>query len=1033
MFSHLHCHTQWSTLDGFGGPEQWVGRLKELGMKSIAITDHGNVDSSIKMSQACREAGIKFIAGCEFYICEDMSKKNPQQDNRHICIYARNMEGWKNILRMLSQANIRGYHYKPRIDARCLLGHLEGTIISTACVASFVRTRWGNKLLAQLAKVHKDHLFLEIMPHDFDDQRKWNKEVMKIARSYSLPVIATIDAHYPRAEDAHLQELCLAINSGSTWDDPHRFRFKQESFYLADDSEMLGMFQKFHPGLEKNVVKRSLKNTQVLVDLCEDFCLNKIQPDLPLAPNVPIEKLKEEGKNEDDYFRYLVRAGLHKKRSELCQPIKVYRDRIEEELNLLISKKFSRYFLMVIDILDFCRENGIYVGPGRGSVGGCLVAWLTGITQVDPLKYDLLFSRFQDEAREDLPDIDLDFEQDRREEVVEYIRSVYGQSNVAQITTFLTMKGKMALQDVGRVFKVPRNEIVEVTKFFTDDDFDIETFENSTVPEVKSFYKNHQKVVQLALAIKDTIRGYGKHAAGVCISNHNLSDGINGNLAKRQGILVSNWDKDEGEYMGLMKLDVLGLTALSRIRVCCEMIKKNHIVDVDLQKIDLEDPKALATINRGDCVGIFQLGTPGLTRYCQDLGITAFKDVYNATALFRPGTLGSGMAMEFVKRKRGEKYRPIHAKVTPFTKDTEGIILYQEQCMFLFKELAGFDWGKCNKVRKVIAKSKGQEALEVFKKDFLKGCIEVSKMTEEGAEKVWDSIVDFSKYAFNKCLSPDTLVITKEGLSISIEDVPIGTLIDTPDGFCKIKNKHHNGRKEVFSFLFTNGLKIKCTFDHKFTCSDNKKRPLRKIVAEDLAIISKKGNCRVSSWERFGIIETMDLEMDNESHTFFANGLSTSNSHSVEYSIVSMWDAWLKTYYPGEFYASCLSYLSEDKRIEIIEEAADRGIGVVLPKYELSEARYWSYSPKENVLVMPFVEIVGIGEKVAEDIEKSCRAKRKTFFGSKANLSSIPVSAKASLVKIHADDIKWIPNGKERRALKDCFKYNLNKILTDKD
>lgn len=438
----------------------------------------------------------------------------------------------------------------------------------------------------------------------------------------------------------------------------------------------------------------------------------------------------------------------------------------------------------------------------------------------------------------DLPDIDLDFEQDRREEVVEYIRSVYGRENVAQITTFLTMKGKLALQDVGRVFNVSRKEISDATKHIEDsDDLTVEMFKETDKPELKQFYMTHKDIIEKAIAIKDTIRGYGKHAAGVCISNHNLADGVNGNLAKRQGILVSNWDKDEGEYMGLMKLDILGLTALSRIRVCCEMIKHNHGVDIKLEDIDVEDRKSLATINRGDCVGIFQLGTYGLTKFCEELGIESFKDVYNATALFRPGTLGSGMAMEFVKRKHGQQYKPIHPKVIPFTRDTEGIILYQEQCMFLFKELAGFDWGKCNKVRKVIAKSKGEEALEVFKQDFINGCIEISKMSESGALKVWDSIADFSKYAFNQCITPDTMVEKEDGSFCSIEDIKIGEKINTIEGFCPVVEKHDNGEQEVYEVEMENGFSIKCTLNHKFLCSDMKKHTLREVLEKKLEII----------------------------------------------------------------------------------------------------------------------------------------------------------------------------------------------------
>lgn len=399
MFNHLHCHSMWSALDGFGSPSRWVNRLKELEMKAVAFTEHGNIDSSIKMSAACREAGIKYVAGCEFYICEKMDQKNPQTENRHICIYAMNKTGWKNILRMLSEANISGYHYKPRIDPACLLRHLDGIIVSTACLFSFLGTTWGKTLFAALVKKIPDRLFLELMPHNMSEQCAWNKRILGYSKEHGIPMIATNDCHYPLKSDAELQEVCLAINSGSTWDDPKRFKFGGNSFYLMSEEQMARAFEKFHSYMDQHTVKKILRNTQKLVDLCEDFKLEKIQPDLPLSPNIPIEELKKSGLTEDDYFRSLVFDGLHEKRKYFCQPVSVYKERVAEELELLIKKKFSRYFLIVIDILNFCRKEGIAVGPGRGSVGGCLVAWLTGITQVDPIKYKLLFARFLDPSR----------------------------------------------------------------------------------------------------------------------------------------------------------------------------------------------------------------------------------------------------------------------------------------------------------------------------------------------------------------------------------------------------------------------------------------------------------------------------------------------------------------------------------------------------------------------------------------------------------------------------------------------------------
>ena len=863
------------------------------------MTEHGNVDSAIQFSNQAAKAGLKFIAGCEFYICKDMAEKNPQKENRHVCIYAMNAAGWSNILRMLSQANIRGYYYRPRIDPDLLLGHLDGLIVSTACVAGFAGVDWGLELFGNLAEAIPDRFFCEIQPHGIPAQVRMNKAVLKLARKYGLRTIATNDCHYPYPEDAKLQDICLAINSGADYDDPKRLKFDSEFYYAASESEMIDWFCALHPYLEERTVISAINGTQALVDMCEDFRLEKINPDLPIPPSVPMVELQLKNQNEDDYFKYLIMKGLAEKKGELCAPLHDYRVRIKEELSVLLPKGFARYFLIVLDIMDFCRRENIYMGPGRGSVGGCLCAWLTGITQVDPIKYGLLFARFQDPERFDLPDIDGDYEMDYRDKVVDYIRATYGEQNVAQITTFLTMQGKMALQDVGRVFHVPRERINAVTKNLHADELTRESFLED--PVARAFLQDFPEIVENAMKIQGTIRGYGKHAAGVCISKHNLANGINCNLVRRGSILMSNWDKDEGEFMGLMKLDILGLKALSRLRVCVEMIRKGGHPDFRLEDIDVEDRKALALINSGKCVGIFQLGTKGLRNYCMELGVSSFMDVYNATALYRPGPLDSGMAEEFVKRKHGAKWTYMHPKMKPFTSDTYGIIVYQEQFMFAFKELAGFSWAKCNKVRKVMAKSQGQDALNEYRDDFIRGCLDVSGLKEAESSRIWESIVTFAAYAFNK-------------------------------------------------------------------------------------------------------------------------------SHSVEYSVITLWDAYLKAHHPGCFYASCLSYLDEDKRVEMVEECIVRGYSIKLPKFGLSDDRIWQYDRGTKSLLMPFREINGVGDRNAAMIAECARARRRTFFGNKADLSRLPKSCVQILNDIHAFDPDWKVGRGDVRNLRGLFKFNLMEI-----
>lgn len=895
-FCHLHLHDEFSALDGFGSPKKYAEKAARLGMKYLGVTNHGNIDSAIKFQQACLDNGIEPVIGCELYIDEDRNYKEKDSQRKHINVFVKNHAGWKNLLSMLTIANLEGFYKRPRIDPKTLLDHLDGLIISTACTSGFIGCDWGMILFKKLVKLIPEDLYLEIQPHDWDQQVEWNKNCITLSKEYGIKLLATNDCHYPELEDNVLQEILLAISSRVTWDDPKRWKFDLKTLFLCSRNKMISYFKTNHPYLRNRQIREALENTVELAQKCCDFRVKKQAVHLPLIPGV-------EERGEELFFKKLVKRGFREKIAGQVskEDLKVYKDRVEEELELLISKGFTRYFLIVWEIINWCNENNIYTGPGRGSAAGSLVSYLLGITDVDPIKYGLVFSRFVTEEREDNPDIDIDFEQDRREEVIEHIKDLYGKNNVIQISTYLSMKGKMALQDVGRVFNVTRKEITEVTKLIElGDEISVDYFANSKIAQLRRFYKAHPKVVEYACRIQDTIRGYGKHAAGVVISSDNLYDGDKCNLCKRSNSMVANWDKDDAEYMGLMKLDILGLTELSKLHECVDLIKKNHDIDIDLKKLSKDDKAVFQDITAGDTIGVFQLQTRGITDYCKDLKIDSFKDIYDALALFRPGPLGSGMSNEFLLRKHGKKWKAIHKNVEKLTKDTFGILVYQEQVMRMANELAGFEWGKCEKLRKVIAKSKGEEEFNKFKAAFVSGCVEKGTLCNELATKLFEDIVSFSKYSFNL-------------------------------------------------------------------------------------------------------------------------------SHSVSYAFISYCGAWLKHYYPVEYFASVLTYTADnDSKKRILEAGVERGLKVKLPKVGISDPIKWRCL--DNCLVMPFTEIVGVGDIQAQSIADESNKKRVGFFDSVSS-QNLPTKLKQILVDIHAYDSHHEITYNEFKTIKNYFKYNLLEIL----
>lgn len=748
-FTHLHVHNEYSVLDGLGTAKQYVERAKELGQTALALTNHGNVDGNIRFQDACKEGGIIPIHGCEGYIVKDYKVKEKGEKRSHILLLVKNEKGWHNLLRMLTAANCDGFYYRPRLSPELLLGHCDGLVVMTACASSFLNEEWGRDLLLNLRE--KTEVFLEVMPLLLKEQSELNKYCVKLSKELKIPLVATNDCHYVMKEDVKAQEVLLAIQSKRKWNDPNRWRFTVDDLYLKSKKEMLRSFRK-QDCLEPFEYREAIENTGLVVDLCKDFRIEKVEVNLPSVPGLSSDDEKE--------LRDLCDKGMKRKIASIPEKnkkIKVYKNRLEDELQIIIRQGFARYFLIVWELVDWCKRNDIMVGPGRGSSGGSLVCYLLNITEVDPIKHKLIFARFISPARIDLPDIDMDFEDIKRPKIRQHLEELYGKDCVAGVSTFSTMKGKGSLRDVARVFDVPIVDVNKASKsivvrsggdfrssFTIEDAFN--TFEDGI-----AFKKKYPEVTKIAIRLEGQVRGKGQHAAAIIVSKDELRKGKRAYLVSgKDGVSIVNWDKKDIEHVGLMKLDVLGLNALTILNESRKLVKARHNKDIVFEALPLDDKEVFKQFSLGNNIGCFQVSTLGLRRYCRQLGIDDFDMLVHATSLYRPGTLRNGMATEFVKRKREEvEWSCIHPIIEELTKDTYGIILYQEQVMMFMYELGGLGWKTADTVRKVISKSQGEAQFEKFKEEFAVGCERRKTLDRETAEQLWEELSSFGSYSFN--------------------------------------------------------------------------------------------------------------------------------------------------------------------------------------------------------------------------------------------------------------------------------------------
>src|SRR5437764_410744 len=758
-FAHLHLHTLYSLLDGAIRLPDLMKSCEQTGMKAVAVTDHGNMFGVVNFYQEAKKHGIKPIIGFEAYVAGEkgMGDKT-QRIGNHLVLLAQNEAGYRNLRYLSSKAFTDGFYYDPRVDKPLLKAHGEGLIALTACMAGAVpkAIRRGDmddarKEVRDLKAIFGYRLYLEIQSNALKEQLPVNHGICELAREERLPLVATADSHYVRREDAKAHEVLMAIASGRTFDDPKRMRHDTEELYIKSPQEMYAALEAV-TGVGDEW-KEAVNNSWLIAERC-NVDLNLKDKHLPKF-QVP------EGETLESWLQRRAREGLDERFAELARAGRRvdadnYRVRLERELTVILSMKFAGYFLIVQDFINWAKRNGIPVGPGRGSGAGSLVAYSLRVTGLDPLPYNLLFERFLNPERVSMPDFDVDFCQDRRGEVIEYVTGKYGRENVAQIITYGALSAKSAIKDVARVMGVPFAEVNELTRNIPNlIEGHPATIEKALEVEPKLTQIQEQKpvfkaIMEYARALEGLTRSTGMHAAGVVIGEKPLWEYVP--LCRGQnGELVTQFAKDEVELAGLVKFDFLGLTTLTVISNAVKLINRGKKAEehLDIALLPLDDKKTYQLISSGDTAGIFQMESSGFTEMVKKLKPSVFEDIIAAGALYRPGPLDSGMVDVFINRKHGrERVAYLHPLLEPILKDTYGVIVYQEQVMQIAQVLGGYSLGRADLLRRAMGKKKA-DLMAKERSGFVEGC---AKNGVDGklATALVDTMEQFAAYSFNK-------------------------------------------------------------------------------------------------------------------------------------------------------------------------------------------------------------------------------------------------------------------------------------------
>ncbi len=746
-FVHLHVHSEYSLLDGACRIDSLCRKAAEDGATAVALTDHGVMYGAMEFYYAAKEYGLVPILGCEAYLAPRGRLDRTAREEAHVTLLAADLAGYRNLVALVSKGFLEGYYYKPRIDLDLLEKHNEGLIVLSGCMSGLVAApllRGDEAAALQNARVYReifgDRFYIEVMRHGMPEQETINEGLVRIARKLEVPLVATNDSHYLEQKDASAHDVLLCIGTGKTVSDTNRMRFYEDQFYVKSADEMTALWSDLPEACE---------NTSKIAQRVDIRIPEKIFH-LPQFP-VPQEPAAPE-RTDAEYLRELCQAGLRERYgSERVDTDPALRERLEYELEVITKMGFSSYFLIVWDFIKYARDCGIPVGPGRGSAVGSLVAYCLKITDLDPVRFNLLFERFLNPERISMPDIDTDFCVERRDEVIAYVTEKYGKDRVAQIVTFGTMAARAAIRDAGRALGVPLPDVDRIAKLVPSGPGGLSISRAiEVIPELNSIYATRpemRKLLDTAKEIEGLARNAGTHAAGVVISAGPLME-YTPLVRFGDGGINTQYDMDWIERIGLLKMDFLGLRNLTVMENAVREIRRTVDESFDLAMVPIDDPRTFEMLGRGETMGVFQLESEGMKRVCAELQPSRFEDIVALVALYRPGPMD--WIPQYIANKHGRSTPTyLHPKLEPILAETYGTAVYQEQAMQMAREIAGFSLSEADELRKVMGK-KQKEKIPIYQEKFVTGAIATSGIDRALAERIFHFVEPFAGYGFNK-------------------------------------------------------------------------------------------------------------------------------------------------------------------------------------------------------------------------------------------------------------------------------------------
>jgi DNA polymerase-3 subunit alpha len=1028
-FVHLHVHSEYSLLDGAAQLEKLVAKAKRLRFPAIALTDHGNLFGAIDFYLAAQKAGVKPILGCELYVAPGGRTERGSQDGgyegaNHLTVLVRDLAGYRNLIKLVSRAYLEGFYYKPRVDKELLAQHADGLLVLSGCLNSEVSRALSAGDLERARQTAgwyqevfgKDHYFMEVQAHGLAEQAKVTAETLAIARAIGAPIAGTNDSHYLEAGHARAHEALLCIQTGSGMNDPNRWRFSSEEFYVKSAEEMARVFAE---------LPEACRNTLTVAERC-NLTLDFGRFHLP-------RYVVPDGHTLETYLEEQARDGLRRRYG--ASPGDAIEARLTHELAVIEKMGFAGYFLVVWDFIHFARSHGIAVGPGRGSSAGSLVAYCLEITNIDPMRYGLLFERFLNPERISMPDMDIDFADDRRDEVIRYVADKYGRDRVAHIITFGTLGAKAAIRDVGRVLGMSYADVDRIAKLVPGFPLNI-TLEDAyqKSPPLAEMVKGQAHVSELwdiARTLEGCTRHASVHASAVVISDEPLDAHIPLYKDPKRPELITGYAMGPIEKLGLLKMDFLGLRTLTVLANTVQLIRDSRGVELDLDSLPLDDARAYALLSEAKTFGVFQLESSGMREALRGLKPERLEDVIAMVSLYRPGPME--LIPDFIARKHGRaKIAYEHPAMETFTRETYGIMVYQEQIMQIASEMAGFTMGEADTLRRAMGK-KDRDLMATQREKFVAGCKERGTATAK-AERVWELMEKFAGYGFNKCLTADTWIEMADGSRKPITAIREGDVVLTKDGPQPARAVRPSGIRTVGRLLLANGMAVRCTADHPiFTqrgwveaqklAESDAVAVLDTVAAADLRVAARRAAARRqapapllaeapllwsarASFRPEGVEPTYDFEVPGAA-SFIANGIVVHNSHAAAYALVAYQTAYFKANYPVEFMAALLtSEMGDtDKIVKYIEECRAMGLRVQPPDVNVSQVRF---SVAGDTIRFGLAAIKNVGEAAMESILRT-RAEAGVFttledFCARVDLRLVNRRVIESLIKAGAFD-----------------------------